>query len=196
MVPSPLPWPAPWVRTLLEGIGVPASAAAGVITGGGAALSTTGALRDLRRQPAKWDAFLDCISEMVISAIGGGVDREDARQTLLEKIDGRRFSSIGRKMVKVTGHSLAYKTVKVASRPNRCKTVKVPDPPENLPPPYDGFDIKRYHERRDPYFKPKRLAQEGSLHESLGHECLKSSLAFRKPAMTVVSRCPARTEGL
>ena len=32
--------------------------------------------------------------------------------------------------------------------------------------------------------------------ESFVHECLKSSLAFRKPAMAVVSRCPARTEGL
>ena len=36
----------------------------------------------------------------------------------------------------------------------------------------------------------------GVLHESYAHECLKSSLAFRKPAVAVVSRCPARTEGL
>ena len=36
----------------------------------------------------------------------------------------------------------------------------------------------------------------GSLCESFVHECLKSSLAFRKPAVAVVSRCPARTEGL
>ena len=35
----------------------------------------------------------------------------------------------------------------------------------------------------------------GALHEYNGHECLKSSLAFRKPAVAVVSRCPARTEG-
>ena len=37
---------------------------------------------------------------------------------------------------------------------------------------------------------------KGSLHESYAHERLKSSLAFRKPAVAVVSRCPARTEGL
>ena len=36
----------------------------------------------------------------------------------------------------------------------------------------------------------------GSLCESYAHECLKSSFAFRKPAMAVVSRHPARTEGL
>ena len=36
----------------------------------------------------------------------------------------------------------------------------------------------------------------GVLHESLGHECLKSSLAFRKPATYADSRHPARTEGL
>ena len=36
----------------------------------------------------------------------------------------------------------------------------------------------------------------GSLREYMAHECLKSSLAFHKPAMAVVSRHPARTEGL
>ena len=34
------------------------------------------------------------------------------------------------------------------------------------------------------------------LHESLAHECLKSSLAFRKPATAVASRRPARADGL
>ena len=41
-----------------------------------------------------------------------------------------------------------------------------------------------------------RRPAAGLLHESLGHECLKRLLAFRKPAVAVVSRCPARTEGL
>ena len=36
----------------------------------------------------------------------------------------------------------------------------------------------------------------GVLHESLVHECLKSSLAFRKPATAVASRRPARADGL
>ena len=40
------------------------------------------------------------------------------------------------------------------------------------------------------------LSSGGVLHESLGHECLKSSLAFRKPATYADSRHPARTEGL
>ena len=41
-----------------------------------------------------------------------------------------------------------------------------------------------------------RSSISGLLHESYVHECLKSSLAFRKPAVAVVSRRPARTEGL
>ena len=40
------------------------------------------------------------------------------------------------------------------------------------------------------------MAALGSLHESLIHECLKSSLAFRKPATAVASRRPARADGL
>ena len=36
----------------------------------------------------------------------------------------------------------------------------------------------------------------GSLHESSVHECLKSSLAFRKPGMTAVSGRMARADGL
>ena len=36
---------------------------------------------------------------------------------------------------------------------------------------------------------------EGLLHESFTHECLKSSLAFRKPATAVASRRPARADG-
>ena len=35
----------------------------------------------------------------------------------------------------------------------------------------------------------------GSLHEYIGHECLISSLAFRKPATAVASRRPARADG-
>ena len=34
----------------------------------------------------------------------------------------------------------------------------------------------------------------GSLCESFAHECLKSSLAFRKPAVAVASRRPARAD--
>ena len=36
----------------------------------------------------------------------------------------------------------------------------------------------------------------GVLHESSVHECLKSSLAFRKPATAVASRRPGRADGL
>ena len=35
----------------------------------------------------------------------------------------------------------------------------------------------------------------GSLHEYMAHECAKSSLAFRKPAVTAASRRPARADG-
>jgi hypothetical protein len=45
----------------------------------------------------------------------------------------------------------------------------------NAPPPYEAM---------------------GVLHESFAHECLKSSLAFRKPDMHTDSRRPARAEGL
>ena len=45
------------------------------------------------------------------------------------------------------------------------------------------------------YWRAAR-ATYGLLHESYAHERLKSSFAFRKPAMAVVSRHPARTEGL
>ena len=40
------------------------------------------------------------------------------------------------------------------------------------------------------------LTLPGSFHESFGHECLKSSLAFRKPATAVASRRPGRADGL
>ena len=36
----------------------------------------------------------------------------------------------------------------------------------------------------------------GVFHESFAHECLKSSLAFRKPATAVASRRPGRADGL
>ena len=39
-------------------------------------------------------------------------------------------------------------------------------------------------------------SKAGSLCESFGHECLKSLLAFRKPATAVASRRPARADGL
>ena len=35
----------------------------------------------------------------------------------------------------------------------------------------------------------------GSLREYMAHECLKSSLAFRKPAVAAASRRPARADG-
>ena len=40
------------------------------------------------------------------------------------------------------------------------------------------------------------LLTAGVLHESSVHECLKSSLAFRKPATAVASRRPGRADGL
>ena len=40
------------------------------------------------------------------------------------------------------------------------------------------------------------LGPSGSLCEYMTHECLKNSLAFSKLAMAVVSRHPARAEGL
>ena len=41
----------------------------------------------------------------------------------------------------------------------------------------------------------KAAKGKGVLHESYAHECLKSSLAFRKPAVAVASRRPARADG-
>ena len=35
----------------------------------------------------------------------------------------------------------------------------------------------------------------GSLHEYMTHECAKSSLTFRKPAVAAASRRPARADG-
>ena len=40
------------------------------------------------------------------------------------------------------------------------------------------------------------MKPNGLLCESITHECLKSSLAFRKPATAVASRRPARADGL
>ena len=42
---------------------------------------------------------------------------------------------------------------------------------------------------------PRLGVLSGSLHEYIGHECLKSSLAFRKPAVAAASRRPARADG-
>ena len=47
---------------------------------------------------------------------------------------------------------------------------------------------------RDPACALARVCV-GSLHESFVHECLKSSLAFRKPATAAASRRPARADG-
>ena len=72
-----------WLRALLERLGAPASASAEMITA--AAVSTTGALRDLRSRPEEWGTFLGELSGTLASVVG--CDCEDARQTLLEKID-------------------------------------------------------------------------------------------------------------
>ena len=47
--------------------------------------------------------------------------------------------------------------------------------------------IEADHEAVSP---ARAAAGDGVFHESLGHECLKSSLAFRKPATAVASRRP------
>jgi hypothetical protein len=66
--PSPQPFAhanesdaAPWLRPLLEHIGVPAGTAATISAA--EAPTTTGAIRELRSQPAEWNAFLDQLSE-------------------------------------------------------------------------------------------------------------------------------------
>ena len=42
---------------------------------------------------------------------------------------------------------------------------------------------------------PIHMQPAGSLCEYMVHECLKSSLAFRKPAVAAASRRPARADG-
>ena len=74
---------APWVQLLLERVGVPASEAAALIAA--ALITTTGALRALHSRRAEWDAFLDPLSAAVASELG--VEREDARQALIEGFD-------------------------------------------------------------------------------------------------------------
>ena len=76
---------APWLRPLLEDIGVPAGTAATL--SGAEAPTTTGAIREFRTRPADWNAFLDKLSGMLASELGGTLDREDIRQTLLERLD-------------------------------------------------------------------------------------------------------------
>ena len=76
---------APWLRPLLEHIGVPAGTAATL--SGAEAPTTTGAIREFRTRPADWNAFLDKLSGMLASELGGTLDREDIRQTLLERLD-------------------------------------------------------------------------------------------------------------
>ena len=51
---------APWVRTLLEHLGLSVSAAAEVVDA--ALLTTTGALRTLRDKPTEWATFLGATS--------------------------------------------------------------------------------------------------------------------------------------
>ena len=46
-----------------------------------------------------------------------------------------------------------------------------------------------------PGFLCSRMVREGWLHEYMVHECLKSSLAFRQPAVAAASRRPARADG-
>ena len=60
---------APWLRSLLEDIGVPAGTAATISAA--EAPTTTGAIRELRSRPADWNAFLDKLSGMLASELGG-----------------------------------------------------------------------------------------------------------------------------
>ena len=75
---------APWLRPLLEHIGVPAGTAATL--SGAEAPTTTGAIREFRTRPADWNAFLDKLSGMLASELGGTLDRED-RTSNLERLD-------------------------------------------------------------------------------------------------------------
>ena len=45
------------------------------------------------------------------------------------------------------------------------------------------------------YISTDKNNRNGSLHEYMGHDCAKSSLAFRKPAVAAASRRPARADG-
>jgi hypothetical protein len=90
--PSSDPWKhsnesdaASWVRLLLERLNIPTSETAGVIST--AALTSTGALRDLRKRADDWDEWLDRVGRAIASALGDDTLFEDARQTLLEKLD-------------------------------------------------------------------------------------------------------------
>jgi hypothetical protein len=90
--PSPQPfahanesYAAPWLRPLLEHIGVPAGRAATISAA--EAPTTTGAIRELRSRPAHWNAFLDKLSGMLVSELGDTLDREDIRQRLLERLE-------------------------------------------------------------------------------------------------------------
>jgi hypothetical protein len=90
--PSPQPFAhanesdaAPWLRPLLEHIGVPAGRAATISAA--EAPTTTGAIRELRSRPAHWNAFLDKLSGMLVSELGDTLDREDIRQRLLERLE-------------------------------------------------------------------------------------------------------------
>ena len=90
--PSPRPFAhanesdaAPWLRPLLEDIGVPAGTAATISAA--EAPTTTGAIRELRSRPADWNAFLDKLSAMLVSELGDTLDREDIRQRLLERLE-------------------------------------------------------------------------------------------------------------
>ena len=62
---------APWLRPLLEDIGVPAGTAATISAA--EAPTTTGAIRELRSRPADWNAFLlsGMLSGMLASELGG-----------------------------------------------------------------------------------------------------------------------------
>jgi hypothetical protein len=49
--------------------------------------TTTGAIRELRSRPADWIAFLDKLSGMLVSELGGTLDREGIRQRMLERLE-------------------------------------------------------------------------------------------------------------
>ena len=61
---------------------------------------------------------------------------------------------------------------------------------------HGSVTVASHRDRRGAAVAYLRTLAAGVLHESSVHECLKSSLAFRKPGMTAVSGRMARADGL
>ena len=76
---------ASWMHPLLVRLGVADATAAAAISA--AALTTTGALRELRSQAVVWKAFLEQLADALSASLGGSDYSEDVRQSLLERLD-------------------------------------------------------------------------------------------------------------